>query len=48
MKPDRDECRRDFLTHRSSYEGLMRRIAMATLMPIDELGFSASKVDRLT
>ncbi len=49
MKPDRDECRRDFLTRRSSYEGLVRSIAMATLMPIDELGFSAGqKVDRLT
>ena len=48
MNPDRDECRRDFLTRRSSYEGLVRSIAMATLMPIDELGFSAGKVDRLT
>ena len=34
MKPDRDECRREFLTRRSSYEGRVRRIA--TLMPIDE------------
>ena len=48
MHPDRDECRRGFLIRRSSYEGLVRSIAMATLMPIDELGFSAGKVDRLT
>jgi hypothetical protein len=36
MKPDRDECRRNFLNRRSSYEGLVRSIATATLMPIDE------------
>ena len=36
MKPDRGECRREFLTHRSSYEGLVRSIAIATLIPIDE------------
>ena len=43
MKPDRDECRRDFLDRRSSYEGLVRSIAMATLMPIDELVFPRAK-----
>ena len=49
MKPDRDECRRDFLTRRLSYEGLVRSIAMATLMPIDGPWlFPGGKVDRLT
>ena len=41
MKPDCGECRRDFLNRRSSYEGLVRSIAMATLMPIDEGYFRA-------
>jgi hypothetical protein len=36
MKPDREECRRSFLTYRSRYEGLVRSIAAATLMPIEE------------
>ena len=36
MKPDRDECRREFLTRRSGYEGIVRSIAIATLIPIDE------------
>jgi len=36
MKPDRDECRRNFLNHRSIYEGLVRNIARAMLMPINE------------
>jgi hypothetical protein len=36
MKPDRDECRRNFFNHRSSYEGLVRSISEATLMPIAE------------
>ena len=49
MKPDRDECRRDFLTRRLSYEGLVRSIAMATLMPIDGPWlFPGDTVDRLT
>ena len=47
MKPDRDECRREFLTRRSSYEGRVRRIA--TLMPIDEPWvFPQAKFDSLT
>ena len=48
MRSDRDECRRDFLNRRSSYEGLVRRIAMATLMPIDELSNTAGTVDSLS
>lgn len=36
IKPDRDECRRNFFNYRSSYEGLVRSIAQATLTPIDE------------
>ena len=43
MKPDRDECRRDFLNRRASYEWLVRGIATATLMPIDELGIPRVK-----
>jgi hypothetical protein len=31
IKPDRDECRRNFFNYRSSYEGLLRSIALATL-----------------
>jgi hypothetical protein len=49
MKPDRDECRHSFLNYRSSYQGLARGIAMATLMPIDEPWlFPQRKVGRLT
>jgi hypothetical protein len=48
MNPDPDECRRNFLNHRSSYEGLLRSIATATLMPIDEPWvFPRGKIDRL-
>ncbi len=48
MKPDRDECRRNFLNYRSSYEGLVRSIAVATLMPIYEPWVPQGKFDRLT
>ena len=48
MKSDRDECRRDFLNRRSSYEGLVRSIAMATLVPIEELSNTAGTVDSLS
>jgi hypothetical protein len=36
MKSNREECRRNFLIYRSAYEGLVRGIAEATLMPIQE------------
>ncbi|MQA92132.1 MAG: hypothetical protein GEU90_18215 [Gemmatimonas sp.] len=36
VRPDREACRANFLTLRSQYEGSIRRIASAALMPIDQ------------
>jgi len=36
LRPDRDQCRRQFLELRAEYDSLMRHVASATLMPLDE------------
>jgi len=36
VEPNRDDCRHEFFGLRSEYEGLVRGIAAATLMPLEE------------